>query len=95
MTFEEFINTLTDDQPRSSLSPYLTALWHEKRGDWKTAHEIVREIESSEAAAIHAYLHRQEGDTGNAQYWDRRAGKPPDLNLALNVEWENLVREML
>ena len=26
------------------------------------------------AAHVHAYLHRVEGDLGNARYWYRRAG---------------------
>ena len=95
MTFDEFTASLTNDTPPLSLSPYLTALWHEKRGDWNTAHELVQEIETREAAVIHAYLHRREGDVGNAQYWYRQTKRQAKLDLALNEEWESLVRELL
>jgi len=95
MTFDEFTESLADNTPPAGLSPYLTALWHEKRGDWRTAHELVQEIETREAAAIHAYLHRREGDVGNAQYWYARAQRAAKLDLALDEEWEKLVRELL
>lgn len=95
MTFDEFTESLANNAPPAGLSPYLTALWHEKRGDWNTAHELVQDIETREAAAIHAYLHRREGDMGNAQYWYARAKRPAKLDWALDEEWEQLVRELL
>lgn len=52
------------------------ALEMEHDGDWDGAHRIVQEIPSREAARVHAYLHRVEGDLGNAQYWYSRAGEP-------------------
>ncbi|MEY4699958.1 MAG: hypothetical protein RL326_145, partial [Pseudomonadota bacterium] len=42
-------------------------------------------------AAIHAYLHRKEGDTWNADYWYRKA-KRPSFTGTLHEEWESLVR---
>lgn len=43
--------------------------------NWERAHEIVQRHEGvSVFDAIHALLHRIEGDTTNAAYWDRRAG---------------------
>ena len=42
---------------------------------WVAAHEIVQAREGDPIYdAIHALLHRIEGDTANAAYWDRRAG---------------------
>lgn len=42
---------------------------------WKAAHEIAQDHEGTPIFdAIHALLHRIEGDTMNATYWDRRAG---------------------
>ncbi len=42
---------------------------------WEQAHEITQQHEGAAIFdAIHALLHRIEGDTGNAAYWDRRAG---------------------
>ena len=41
-------------------------------------------------AALHAYLHRKEGDLSNAGYWYRRAGRRmPDTTL--DAEWDALV----
>ena len=42
---------------------------------WEKAHEITQLHEGTAIYdAIHALLHRIEGDNGNAAYWDRRAG---------------------
>ncbi|MDE0697166.1 MAG: hypothetical protein OXH76_15195 [Boseongicola sp.] len=43
--------------------------------DWDEAHQIVQAHEGEAIFdAIHALLHRIEGDRFNAGYWDRRAG---------------------
>jgi len=54
----------------------LQALEAEASGDWEKAHRLVQDGSSSESSWVHAYLHRVEGDLGNAGYWYRRAGKP-------------------
>lgn len=95
MTPDEFEASLNASEPPVDASAYLTALWYERHGNWNRAHEIVQDIETREAAAIHAYLHRREGDLANAQYWYRRAHRPAALELSLDDEWKNLVREML
>lgn len=42
---------------------------------WTAAHEIAQGHEGEPVFdAIHAALHRIEGDAANARYWDRRAG---------------------
>ena len=56
-------------------APLLRALWLGLRGDWTSAHEIVQAEDGADAAWIHAWLHRVEGDEANAAYWYRRAGK--------------------
>lgn len=65
--------TLIDAPP--SLSPALLGLLQDLHGHWDQAHECVQENESREAAWVHAYLHRKEGDLGNAAYWYRRPGR--------------------
>ena len=54
----------------------LRALWHAAHGDWHAAHEEAQAGQGAECAWVHAMLHREEGDQGNAEYWYRRAGKP-------------------
>jgi hypothetical protein len=43
---------------------------------------------------VHAYLHRKEGDAGNAAYWYRRARRPV-CREPLEAEWEAIARALL
>jgi Tfp pilus assembly protein PilF len=94
MTFTEFNNSLKESQPPKAAGDLLRALWYDARGDWHQAHTIVQDIESSDAAAIHAYLHRKEGDLSNAGYWYRRAGRAVHRG-SLEEEWRELVEAYL
>jgi len=94
MTFEEFQQTLTAAAPPSHFSPYLTSLWYDAKGDWQNAHETIQDVETELAAWVHAYLHRKEGDIGNADYWYRRARKSRPVQ-SLKDEWEHLVKHVL
>ncbi len=42
-------------------------------GQWNEAHQMVQSFSDPIACLIHAYLHRVEGDIGNARYWYNRA----------------------
>jgi hypothetical protein len=75
MSFEEFKETVAGARPPQVSGPLL-ALWHDARGDWDAAHNAVQSDASPDGAWVHAYLHRKEGDAGNAGYWYRRAGRP-------------------
>lgn len=75
-----------------SWSTYLKALYWDKEGNWEKAHELVQDLPTLEAAWIHAYLHRKEGDEWNAGYWYRRAGKPI-YKGTLDEEWRELWNE--
>lgn len=94
MTLAEFQLTLSSSQPPVDLRPALTALWHDGRGDWDAAHRTAQEIDDAEGAWIHAYLHRKEGDAGNAAYWYRRAGKPV-ASTSLDAEWAAIAGALL
>ena len=73
----------------------LRALELDRAGDWDAAHGIVQEIESVYSYLVHAYLHRKEGDLGNAAYWYRRAGRPtPESTIALDREWNEIRQEL-
>jgi hypothetical protein len=95
MNFDQFESSLGSDRPSETLSPYLTALWHEKRGDWEAAHKIVQDIDTKLASRVHAYLHRREGDESNARYWYGQAGEPFPSGQTLDEEWRGLVERML
>jgi hypothetical protein len=94
MKFEEFQKSLGASSPPGNLSAYLQSLWYDAKGDWNRSHEIIQDIEDKTAAWIHAYLHRKEGDIGNADYWYRRAGKSRPDNT-LKEEWKNIVEALL
>jgi hypothetical protein len=72
----------------------LLALWWNAKGDWERAHEIAQDVSGSDGAWVHAYLHRKEGDLGNAGYWYRQAGRAVATG-DLKVEWERIVGEIL
>ena len=82
--------SLSDAAPSATLSPALAALWWAAKGNWDTAHKIVMNEETNEAAWVHAYLHRVEGDLGNAGYWYRKASQPMAKD-SLEAEWERIV----
>jgi len=82
--------TLSDAAPAAGLAPPLAALWWAAKGDWEAAHKIVQDESSNDAAWVHAYLHRVEGDLSNAGYWYRQAGQPAASDT-LEAEWERIV----
>lgn len=93
-TLADFKATLTAGSPPGALPAPLLALWHDAKGDWDGAHSVAQDIESSDGAWIHAYLHRKEGDASNAAYWYRRAGKPV-ARVTLDEEWEEIASALL
>ena len=80
--------------PPQGLPAAVQALWWEAKGDWARGHELVNELETPDAMAVHAYLHRKEGQDWNADYWYRRAGRKfhrPELD----DEWQTLVEGLV
>ena len=94
MTIIEFKESLTDLQPPTILSKNLEALWHDAKGDWHAAHDIVQITSGYDGDWIHAYLHRKEGDLSNASYWYSRIGRSKP-NMSLDEEWEELASHLL
>lgn len=94
MTLDEFRSTLTDAAAPKNLTPALCAMWEDARGNWTTAHAIAQELEDKSGSWIHAYLHRKEGELGNAGYWYRRAGQPIPTD-GLEEEWTRIVTALL
>ncbi|MBX2923102.1 MAG: hypothetical protein KF746_12965 [Chitinophagaceae bacterium] len=94
MELNNFVLSLEQPSPPSPVSLYLQALWYDGKGDWEKAHDIIQHVEDSTAAWIHAYLHRKEGDNGNARYWYNRAGKRFP-SVSLQEEWEEITSALL
>lgn len=94
MTFEGFKSTLKMAAPPEPLPPLLEALWFDARGDWDQAHNIAQDDHSEDGSWIHAYLHRKEGDLGNAAYWYGRAGRPV-AKTSLEEEWKQIATALL
>src|SRR5262245_19883505 len=94
MDFDEYCRSLKDGPEPAGLGPALTALWHAKRKEWDRAHEIVQHEGDRESAWVHAFLHRTEGDIGNAAYWYRTAGQPV-ASGPLDEEWEEITGQLL
>ena len=80
--------------PSAGLPPALRALWWAAKGNWDQAHKIVQDESDANAAWVHAYLHRVEGDPGNAGYWYRQASQPVAKD-SLEAEWERIVSALL
>jgi hypothetical protein len=93
MNLPSFTASLQHDTPPKA-SVYLEALWYDAKNNWKTAHSLIDHLEDKTAYWVHAYLHRKEGDLGNADYWYSRAGKKRP-STSLQREWEQLVTAMI
>ena len=93
MNFRTFNESLSQTEPPVNLSGPLKTLWYDAKGDWHAAHDLINDLEDKISAWVHAYLHRKEGDIGNAGYWYRRAGKQIST-LSLQDEWTELAKAL-
>ena len=94
MNYDEFISSLSNNQPPQNISTLLKALWYDGKEDWEGSHNIAQDIDDKNGSWVHAYLHRKEGDISNARYWYSRAGKN-EPHISLKEEWELLVRNFI
>ncbi|WP_353980544.1 hypothetical protein [Salinicola endophyticus] len=89
-----FLDSLDRPSPPADLGRELRALWWAGKSEWSKAHDQVDTASGPHAAWVHAYLHRWEGDIGNAGYWYRQAGLPvPDQSL--DEEWQEITQSLL
>jgi hypothetical protein len=94
VTLSEFKGTLSGSTPPQLAVAALGALWWAAKGDWTRAHALVQNETSRSAAWVHAYLHRVEGDLGNARYWYGQAERPV-ASASLETEWEAITAALL
>ena len=90
----QFSLSLASTEPPAGISDYLAALWYDAKGDWESSHLRIQDVPGPMAAWIHAYLHRKEGDPGNAAYWYAKAGRNMPAE-GLEKEWEKILGELL
>ena len=81
-------------EPPDRLSPALKTLWHLARGEWDAAHRCAQSRNDRDGAWVHAHVHRVEGDSANANYWYRRAERPPP-EVSLDDEWQAIATALL
>ena len=94
MKVPDFRASLSGAAPGPQLDAPLAALWWAAKGDWNQAHKIVQDEDTADAAWVHAYLHRVEGDLSNAAYWYRKAEKP-EASGSLEAEWAGIASALL
>ncbi len=86
--------------PPDDFTPPAQALWWLAKGklhtgpEWSRAHDICQSGEGQrDHDRVHALVHWIEGDTGNSDYWYRRAGdRRGGTNPA--AEWARLAAEI-
>ena len=94
MTSDEFRVSLRGGEPPPELDGPLLALWWDAKNDWERAHAAVASDGTETGAWVHAYLHRKEGDLGNARYWYRTAKKPV-AEGSFGSEWNAILSAQL
>jgi hypothetical protein len=83
-------------QPPVGLGSVGECLWYARAGKWDKAHDLCQDLPGKAGSWIHAWLHRQEGDLGNAGYWYARAGKVmPGKQISMEDEWMAIAAELL
>ncbi|MCU0791824.1 MAG: hypothetical protein MUE42_02985 [Opitutaceae bacterium] len=96
MTIEAFLELAEAEV--AARGEALRALWLEARGRWDAAHVAAQRAGDEGDRAgdwVHAYLHRVEGDEGNAAYWYARAGrKMPAGGTSFAAERAGILAEL-
>ena len=94
MTLDAFKRAISEPSPPAGHGSILQAMWWAAKGDWNRAHELVQGESGRDAAWIHAYLHRVEGDLDNAGYWYRQARRAKATG-SLATEWTAIASALL
>ncbi|MEM9261242.1 MAG: hypothetical protein AAGA62_16500 [Bacteroidota bacterium] len=90
----EFEASLSSAHPPAGCRVEIAALWWLKNRNWQRAHDLIDAETGSDAAWVHALLHRMEGDEWNADYWYAQAGRQRPRNT-IGQELEDLLTYFL
>ncbi len=95
MTNQAWQLSLQQEQAPNTFSSIQKAVWNMAKNNWNKAHQIVQMMfTNKDAARIHAYIHRVEGDNSNASFWYNQAGMPfPQENQ--QEEFNQLVQDYI
>jgi len=94
ISIEDFLTFKDQGLVPEDIPSLLQSLLLDAAGDWDSAHRLAQGESSSDSSWVHAYLHRKEGDLGNASYWYRNAGKSLP-QISLEEEWEYIALALL
>lgn len=95
MDYDTFCKSVSAAAPPKELNLALQALWWDAKGNWEKAHAIADKRHDANGSWVHAYLHRKEGDRGNAGYWYRHAGKTMPGKTSLADEWAEITQALI
>lgn len=90
---DQFVASLEAANVPDGLSGPLRGIWHALRGEWDAAHDAVQD-DTDACSWVHAALHREEGDHGNAGYWYRRCRRSVATG-DMRSEYLAIARELL
>lgn len=94
MSYEQFLQSLSDPRPPVELEVALRALWHDANDRADSAMRIAEYDESHFCMRVRAYLYRKAGDENNAQLWYWRSGATRWTDSPRS-EWEDIVQSIL
>ena len=94
MTLDEFRQSLTATEPPAGLTQPSPDCGGTPRAIGQGAHESAQQDEGKNGSWVYAYMHRKEGDQGNAAYWYSRTGKPV-CREPLDPEWLSILNGLL
>lgn len=97
MTAQQLAESATSEpQPPAELNATGRCLWLARAGHWHDAHDQCQNLPNPAGAWIHAWLHREEGDYGNACYWYAQASRSaPPQDADLHQEWLEIAAALL
>ena len=93
MQYDDFKKLIEKQKPAETLSGIYLALWYVFKDNWEMAHKTTQKLNTQTACWFHAYLHRVEGDLGNAKYWYGRANLEPII-IPLETEINDIIKSV-
>jgi len=94
MSYEHFLDSLTDAEPPDDVELALRALWYDANGRADSAMRAAASASDHTCKRVRAYLHRKAGDAEQATLWYYRCGAAPWTG-STQSEWEDIVHTVM